>query len=147
MAVTDALVGYDAAVQPTPDNSAKPSRPPVLKILDDAVSGLTYPSDSDEPWQAFVWPETKPFSTFQAALAQHVDTKRAIVEVAVENFFEQLSDADNAATYQALRGTLQRNLENVSVFRVGDGEVRVDVFVIGHTTDAIAGIRTASIET
>jgi hypothetical protein len=142
-------IAYDDVVESTSNSDTKAVQPPVLKLLQDAVAGLTYPSESDEPWEPFVWPAATSSTTPRGALEQHVDKSRAFVEVPVEMFFEQLAEADNAKRYgQLRRRLLQQTLSNLSVFRVGDGEVRVDVFLIGNLADgSFAGMRTTSIET
>jgi len=120
----------------------------MLRQLQNAVVDLTYPSESDEPWEAFAWPVTQSITTPAQAIKQHVDTSRAIVEESVEAFFNALSEAENAKRYDQLRRMLLQTLENVSVFRVGDGEVRVDVYVLGTLADGSwAGIQTTSVET
>jgi hypothetical protein len=124
-------------------SSPKPPRELVA-----AIAGLTYPSDSDEPWEAFVWAGSKAVATPRQALQQHVDIKRAIVAVPVDTFFGQLNEADNAQQYEQLHRTLQKLLGELSVFRVGDGEVSVDIIALGSLTDGSwAGIKTTSVET
>jgi nuclease A inhibitor-like protein len=121
-------------------------KPPIEVV--DAIAGLTYPSDSDEPWEAFVWPGSKSINTPRQALAQHVDPKRIVVEVPIEKFFSQLRDGDDAQRYDRLSQTVTQILRAAAVFRVGDGEVSVDVYLIGGFADGqCAGIKTTSIET
>jgi len=125
--------------------ASSPQPPPELV---DAIAGLTYPSDSDEPWRAFLWPAAKLAVTPRQALEQHVDAKRAIVEVSLETFFSQLGEADNAERYARLRRTVQQLLSNIAIIRVGDGETQVGVFIVGQLADgSVAGVTTVSVET
>jgi hypothetical protein len=120
----------------------------LLKRLQDAIADLTYPSDSDEPWEAFLWPATPADRSVRDALQNRVDKSRAIVEVPIEQFFEPLNESDDAPKYAQLRRVLRDNLNDLQAFRVGDGEVRVEVYLLGIAAGgAIGGIRTISVET
>ena len=66
----------------------------------------------------------------------------------VDQFFGELRDADDALRFDELRRVLDLHLQGLSVFRVGLGEVQVDVYLIGKTgTDDWAGLHTVSTET
>ncbi|HSU67066.1 MAG TPA: nuclease A inhibitor family protein [Tepidisphaeraceae bacterium] len=118
-----------------------------LQPLKKAVDGLTYPSESDEPFEAFVWKPAGAPSARDAVVA-HGGKDRAIAQVAVEQFFSQLDDTDDAKRYRALQKTLQSTLADLAIFRVGEGEVRVDVYLVGKThAGNWAGLHTVSIET
>ena len=120
----------------------------LLKLLQDAIAGLTYPSDSDEPWEAFAWPATPANHSVRESLQSRVDKSRAIVDVPIEQFFEPLNESDDAPRYAQLRRVLQNNLNDLHAFRVGDGEVRVDVYLLGVAAGgAMGGIQTISVET
>lgn len=120
--------------------------PKELTELQKAVSGLTYPSDSDEPFDAFYWDGEGP-STAGEKLASQIGTGRPIEPVAFESFFAQLQDADDAARYEQLRRTLKSQLIDPQVFRASAGDVRVDVYLLGRTRDGNwAGVHTVSIE-
>lgn len=116
-----------------------------LKALRTAVEGLTYPSDSDEPFDVFLWEGS---GSARDQVAAHAGKGRNIEEVRVETFFAQLDDADDAPRYANVRKILQSTLRDLRVFRVGTGEVSVDIYLIGSTRSAEwAGLHTVSIET
>lgn len=122
-------------------------QPPQLRALAQAVSGLTYPSESDEPFEVFRWPAADG-TTAREAIAAHVRPGRRIVQLPVDQFFSQLDDADDAPRFRRLRKTLESQLKDLAVFRVGEGEVQVDVYLIGRLPDGDwAGLHTVSIET
>lgn len=117
----------------------------ILETLRNAVKGLTYPSESDEPFDVFVWQAD---GTARDQVAAHAAKGRCIEQVPVESFFAQLDDADDAPRYRQLQRLLISWLKELSIFRVGSGEVRVDVYLLGEMqTGQWAGLHTVSVET
>lgn len=117
-----------------------------LEVLKRAADGLEYPSESDTPFDAFRWPATGP-ATAKAQLAARAKGRK-IEEVPVEAFFAALDDSDDAPRFRALQKTLQSLLTKLQVFRVGAGEVKVDIYLIGKTAAKDwAGLHTISVET
>lgn len=122
-----------------------PKSDPTLNALRKAVDGLTYPSESDEPFDVFVWDAT---GTAREQVAAHAGKGRQIEEVAVESFFAQLDQADDAPRYRQLQKMLSHSMKSIAIFRAGAGEVRVDVYLIGKMNDSRwAGVHTLSVET
>jgi hypothetical protein len=116
-----------------------------IRTLRQAVDGLTYPSDSDEPFDLFIWDAG---GTARQTVAAHAGADRRVEEVEVQSFFAQLDDADDAPRYRALQKTMASSLDDLSVFRVGEGEVRVDIYLLGKMASGQwAGVHTVSIET
>ena len=112
-----------------------------------AVAGLTYPSESDEPFDVVCW-ENPEGRTVADVLAARIGTRRKIRVVPVEEFFGQLEASEDAPRYRALRRTIETLLKDVAAFRVGEGEVRVDVYVIGRMGEKwVAGVHSVSVET
>ena len=133
---------------PTPaDNAPPPAQPepPELDELRKAVAGLTYPSESDAPFDVFAWPT----STGGTARDQVVANTRAgqnVEEVPLDTFFGELKDTDDAAWIRSLRKELEAALTDLHVFRAGS--VKVDVYLIGKTrAGGFAGLHTTSVET
>jgi hypothetical protein len=124
--------------------------------LQSAIAGLTYMSESDEPFELCEWPET-PDPLDHAKLLEMIsrppDTK--VEEISFEDFFDSLTtdedwyreeDSETVKKYRHLKAVLLRNLFHLRVFRVG--EVEVDIYIVGQTPDgAWAGIKTKSVET
>jgi hypothetical protein len=117
-----------------------------LTALRAAVEGLTYPSESDEPFDVFHRPAGR--GAARSQIVAHGNTARKVVEVPVDLFFGQLEASEDAGRYRELRRVLESALTSLKAFRVGDGEVRVDVYLIGKLRGgAWAGVHTVSVET
>jgi hypothetical protein len=117
----------------------------ILGELQKAVEGLTYPSDSDEPFDVFSW-DVK--GTALEQVAAHAGKDRKIEQVQTETFFSQLDDSDDAGRYRQLQKLLTASLGPMTIARVGTGEVRVDVYLVGKlATGEWAGLHTVSVET
>ena len=116
-----------------------------LQPLRQAVEGLTYPSESDEPFDVFVWTAAP---SARDAVAAHAGKDRKMTEVPVEQFFSELDDSDDAERYRALQKILRSALSDLQVFRAGEGEVEVDVYLLGRLKSGQwAGVHTLSVET
>ena len=119
---------------------------PILKELKDAAKGLLFPSESDAPVEAFVWPGGSG-PPDEAAV-------RANAKVAKDTPVKQVTLADLARTipeesrgdFLPLFGLLGHHLSGTTVFKVG--EVTIDVYVVGRTPDGqYAGVKTEVVET
>lgn len=110
-----------------------------------AVEGLTYPSETDAPFEVFRWEDASARAA-RDAVASRVGKRPAMQHVSLDSFFSPLDDAEGAARYRELRRVLESALGGLEVWRVG--EVRVAVYLVGRTTSgAWAGVRTVSVET
>jgi hypothetical protein len=116
---------------------------PEAAALKKAVEALLYPSESDRPFDVFVW---NPTDSPRAAVAAHVKKRAKIVEQPVDEFFSDLKGADDEPRYRQLRRVLEANLTDLHVFRVG--RIRVDVYIFGKAKSGNwVGIHTVSVET
>jgi hypothetical protein len=114
-----------------------------LQRLAAAVSGLTYPSESDEPFEIF----TRPAAGTARFAVQANAKSTAISEQSVATFFDELMDDPQSDRFKGLRDLLTANLEGVCVFRVHRGS-ELDVYVIGRaSTGEWIGVKTMSVET
>ena len=129
----------ERGLAPIPDDIAK---------LKAAVEGLTYPSESDEPFEVVRW-ENLGRVDMAVLVGEHGGKGRKVKQVAVDKFFEALREADDAERYEQLRWTLEGIARDLKVIRIGDGEVRVDVFVLGSSQAdrSVVGVHTVSTET
>jgi hypothetical protein len=119
--------------------------PDDLQKLKKAIDGLTYPSESDEPFEIFIWDSS---GTAHDQVAAHAGHGRKIEEVPWVSFFSQLDDSEDAPRYRELKRVIESVLSNPQAFRAGAGEVHVDVFMIGKArTGEWAGLHTVSVET
>ncbi len=121
--------------------------PDPFQNLKKAIQGLEYPSESDAPFDLFQWPGLSQSTALQQ-IAAHTAQNRKISEVPVDLFFEMLKDSDDAARFQQLRSALQSALSDMKIFRAGEGEVKVDIYLIGRGKEGDwAGLHTTSVET
>ena len=116
----------------------------VLISLRQASKGLLYPSESDEPFSAFVWNATEHDAVRQiAALGKRISP---LSETTLDDFFAELMTGDDGDQLQQLRATLESRLSGTRVLRIG--EVEVEIYVIGkNVAGDWAGVCTVSIET
>jgi len=120
---------------------------PQLQALATAAENLTYPSESDEPFDMFHWKGSSKSSAEQA-LRQHAGRERQMGRVSFDEFFSALDDADNAPRFEALRRVLEAQLRELTIYRVGEGEAEVDIYLMGRLPDGDwAGLHTCSVET
>lgn len=119
-------------------------QPDLLQRLRAAAGDLTYPSDSDEPFDPFAWPDAPGDAAAQVrGRAAH----RPVEVVPAGRFFAELADADDADRFAALHVELGRLLSGLTVVRVA-GRPEVDVYLIGRTVGGgWAGLHTVSVET
>lgn len=120
--------------------------------LESAASGLLMMSESDYPFTYF----SSSADTINDDLALQLAGKPAgttIEVITLDYLFRNMANAESgsvspeeAARFQNLAGTLQQELTDLTVYRVGD--VQVDVFITGKTPQGdIAGMHTKLIET
>ncbi len=114
-----------------------------LTEIETAIIGLTYPSETDAPFDLFRWP-AGPDPRNQ--ILAHAGNKHPIEEIPVDVFFSELDESEDAARYRQLRQVLGSHLTGLKVFRVGS--IRIDVYLIGQTpSGSWAGLHTISVET
>ncbi|MBL8683558.1 MAG: nuclease A inhibitor family protein [Myxococcales bacterium] len=121
------------------------------------TEGLTFPSESDYPFEFVERPSTGTgaitVAAFRAAFG--VPATQAVEVRSLEQVFSwiaterpEMTDEERALArrYAALRDALGANLQNVQVFRYGS--IQVQVYIVGRTRcGAISGLKTVAIET
>jgi Nuclease A inhibitor-like protein len=114
----------------------------IVELLTVATTDLYWASESDEPFTVLLWPELTRAKLDASALALQVGakTKQAIVPVDLDEFFHPAivpqdwhgpGDRALIARYEQLLFTLQQELTDLQLYRVGRGEV--DVYIVGKT--------------
>jgi hypothetical protein len=120
-----------------------------LAALQQASAGLLYPSDSDEPFEAFSWGKAN--GNLTAAVVQKfasVGPKQAMKQTALGDFFKNLisDDNDDAEKYKALLQVVNQQLTGAKVFRFG--EVEKEIYLVGKSKDGEwVGLKTKAVET
>lgn len=128
----------------------------VIAALQQAVAGLLYSTESDEPWEVFQWPACpSPVTPEEVLTRSGHPAGTAVTQQSVEDFFRNLTQDKDwygeeerkvMQRYRDLLTTLQQCLPDAQVFRVG--KVRVEVYLVGRLSDGgCAGIKTVAVET
>jgi hypothetical protein len=128
----------------------------VLEALKEASRGLLYPSETDAPFEPFVWEgeEGKPDKARVLELIGRPEKTRAKV-MSLDAFFRDVTteedwhDAEEKAEVRKFRELVQAlkgALTDIKVFKVGG--VESDVYVVGRTrTGDWARLKTKVVET
>ncbi len=120
-----------------------------LTALQKSSQGLLYPSDTDEPFEAFAW--GKAAGDLDAETVRRLagaGAEAPVQERTLADFFKNLTDdaAPDADKYKNLQKVVGEQLSGAKVFRFGD--VDVDIYVVGKTRDGNwAGLKTKAVET
>lgn len=153
-------------------NSSSSSRMSLGEELEQAAEGLSYMSESDYPYKFFMLPTHREeeltaqsflnrFGVSESLLFKlGVPLESLIEERSFESFFPSLDDlAERRGTdtddpevvaeserYRGLEAALSRRLSDLTVFRVGEVEVRT--YIVGRDERGdIAGLMTTAVET
>jgi hypothetical protein len=119
---------------------------PVLKELRAAVKGLLFPSETDAPLEAFVWPGGGGPPTEAAVRANARPDADAPVEQVTLADLAKTIPSESRGAFLPLFGLLGHHLSGTTVFKVG--ETTIDVYVVGRTPDGrYAGVKTQVVET
>ncbi|NMG06555.1 nuclease A inhibitor family protein [Brasilonema sp. UFV-L1] len=123
--------------------------------LKDACSGLFMPSESDYPFEPFVWSCTSELTPEkileltghpQNAPIQTVDMDHLFGKLAQEQEWHDDQQKENVSKYRHLVEVLQSNLSDIRVYRIGKRSI--DVYVVGKTESGdLAGLTTKVVET
>ncbi len=127
-----------------------------LAALQQAATGLTYPSETDAPWTAFAWPDASGIPTGEEIRGRGKSKPNALIaEQTLDALFAPLvqlqdwfGDAEKveAAKNQALLDSVKRLLTNPKVYRIG--ERKVAIYVVGPAPEGgWAGLKTMAVET
>jgi hypothetical protein len=137
-----------------PEHAAIVTTAEIIDRLKQATTDLLWSSESDYPFEIVSWEpgiELTPTDLF----SNIYDTDLAIESIALTDLFEPVltiedwyEDAELALVdrYKNLLESINNNLSEVQVFRVG--EVEIDIYIIGKTPISdIVGLKTRSVET
>jgi hypothetical protein len=119
---------------------------PILKELKDAAKGLLFPSETDAPIEAFVWPGAASPPDEAAVRANAKVAKGTPVEKTTLPDLTRTIPEESRGDFLPLFGVLAHHLSGTVVFKVG--EVNIDVYIVGRTADGqYAGVKTQVVET
>ncbi|MDY7003545.1 MAG: nuclease A inhibitor family protein [Cyanobacteriota bacterium] len=125
--------------------------------LDELVKGLLWMSESDYPFEVFIWEFGEGVSLnneiFLKITKHSLETTVKVIEfevffrlVITEKDWHNAQESEVVRKYQKLVSMMKKYLSDLKVYKVG--EVRKDVYIVGKTnTGDYAGVATVSIET
>jgi hypothetical protein len=123
-----------------------------------AVEGLTYQSETDEPFEVLSWNPPSGRENITAAsvlsLGKH-KPKESVGEQSIEDFFAPLvksetwhrdAERETVNQYQGLYRILKESLRDIRVFKVGS--VQISIYIVGKAEDGHwVAIKTTAVET
>ncbi len=125
----------------------------VTTKLKDASNNLLMPSESEYPFEPFVWSGTELTPKKILELTGH-PTDSPVETIALTDLFANLAyeqdwhdnqQKADVSKFKKLLETLEDNLTDIQVFRIG--RINIDVYVIGKTLAGLAGVKTKVVET
>ncbi|NEP89831.1 MAG: nuclease [Okeania sp. SIO2C2] len=129
----------------------------IFEQLDELVKDLLWMSESDYPFEVFIWEFGEEISLnneIVLKITKHsLETTVKVIEFEVffrlvirEKDWHNAEEYEVVRKYQKLVSMMKQYLSDLKVYKVG--EVRKDVYIVGKTnTGDYAGIATVSIET
>jgi hypothetical protein len=125
----------------------------IIDRLKQATVDLVWTSESDYPFEVITW--NKGTELTPSALFKDSTVDKSIETITLTDFFapalepedwygaEELASVDR---YQQLVNTIEANLSEVKVFRIG--EIEIEVYIVGKTADGdLVGLKTQVVET
>ncbi|MBD2341842.1 nuclease A inhibitor family protein [Calothrix sp. FACHB-156] len=127
----------------------------ILEHLRLASDGLFMMSESDYPFENFLWEDKAPVTPQKVVQQTNHPQDTPVQVITVDDFFSTATTPEDwhgeeekaiVNKFQALVQTLKENLSNLQVYRLGSKEI--DVYVVGKTPAGnLAGISTKVVET
>lgn len=128
----------------------------ITETLKQASDGLLMISESEYGFEPFVW-EGCSLENLETSLSeltgtsldspiQTISLRDLFRNVAEEKEWHDDSQKADVAKFQALVKTMEQNLSDLRVYRIG--RIEIDVYIVGKTAaGAISGLHTKLIET
>jgi len=118
-----------------------------LEAIQKASKGLLMPSESEAPFEPFLWGDAGDNLTQDRLLTLAGSAKGVFVEeMSLDSLFQTVPTEDKAK-FQKLAAAIQQQLSGVKVYKVGE-EAERDVYIVGKTKDGHwAGLKTRVVET
>ncbi|QKQ75191.1 nuclease A inhibitor family protein [Nostoc sp. TCL240-02] len=128
----------------------------ILEQLKQASDGLLFTSESDYPFEVFLWSGIATPTTTQKVVQQTGHSPDASVEIVpVDDFFSVATtpqdwheDEEKAIVtrFKKLLEIIKSSLKTPQVYRLG--EIEIDAYIVGETpTGDLAGLSTKVVET
>ena len=125
----------------------------ITETLTQASQGLLMPSESEYPFEVFVWKDVEltPQKILEltnyppATSIEQVELDYFFRNVATEKDWHDKIQKENVTKFQNLVQVVKGNLAELRVYRIGT--IEVSVYIVGKTNDGVAGLATKVIET
>ncbi|NEP78358.1 MAG: nuclease [Okeania sp. SIO3B3] len=129
----------------------------IFEQLDELVKGLLWMSESDYPFEVFIWEFGEGISLnneIVLKITKHsLETTVKVIEfevffrvVIIERDWHNPQESEVVRKYQKLVSMMKQYLSDLKVYKVG--EVRKDIYIVGKkNTGDYAGVATVSVET
>jgi hypothetical protein len=125
----------------------------VTETLTQASQGLLMPSESEYPFEVFLWKDVE-LSLEKILELTNYPPETSIEQVELDYFFRNVAiekdwhdeiQRKNVTKFQNLIQVIKGNLAEIRVYRIGT--IEVNVYIVGKTKDGVAGLATKVIET
>lgn len=127
----------------------------VVEQLQQAVSGLRFASESDFPFEVFLWDQPtietprellKQLGRPSETPLERVELDDFFAEAVTEQDWQTAAEREAARQYRRLVATINLVLSQVQIYRVGT--IQIEVYIVGKTpTNTYAGLVTRVVET
>ncbi|MEG4280446.1 nuclease A inhibitor family protein [Microcoleus sp. MON1_C1] len=125
----------------------------VTETLTQSSQGLLMPSESEYPFEVFIWKDVEltqekilELTNYPPATSiEQVDLDYFFRNVATEKDWHDKIQKENVAKFKNLLQVIKDNLAEIRVYRIGT--IEVSVYIVGKTNDGVAGLTTKVIET
>ncbi len=128
----------------------------IAETLNQASQGLLMPSESEYPFEVFIWKDVVEFTPEKILELTNYSPATSIEEVELDYFFRNVASEkdwhdnipkENVAKFQNLVQVIKDNLVEIRVYRIGT--IEISIYIVGKTNDGdgVAGVATKVIET
>jgi|CXWL01.1.fsa_nt_gi hypothetical protein len=127
-----------------------------MSELEKACAGLMFPSESDFPFEVFIWQIDAPDLDERTLLrltghpagapVEQVDLDKFFQNVVADKDWHGETEKEQAGKFRNLLRALKDTLKDVRVYRVG--KIEIDAYIVGRDASGRwAGLKTKLIET
>jgi len=126
----------------------------IIETLLKATDGLLMPSESEYPFEAFRWVGENELTNQKLLELTSHPADSPVETVALDYLFRNVAHEKewhdevqkaNVSKFQNLVSTLEKNLTDIKVYRVGT--IDIDVYIVGKNEGELAGLSTKVVET
>ena len=126
----------------------------IIETLLKATDGLLMPSESEYPFEAFRWSGENELTDQKLLQLTSHPADSPVETVALDYLFRNVAyekewhdevQKANVSKFQNLVSTLEKNLTDIKVYRVGT--IDIDVYIVGKNEGELAGLSTKVVET